>query len=159
MRGLVRKRGRSGAAKAILAGGLIAGTLDIASAYISTLIHAGVPMRMLQGIAYAAMGPGAMKGGWATAGLGLALHFVIALGAAAVYYAASRWLSVMVREPVVSGLLYGVLVFLTMNFIIVPLSRIGRVLPGTMEAAAIGLVILMMCVGLPIALMTRRYAG
>jgi hypothetical protein len=64
----------------------------------------------------------------------------------------------MVREPVVCGLLYGVPVWLVTNFIIVPMSRIGHALPGTPQSAAIGLMVLMVGVGLPIAWMTRRFA-
>jgi uncharacterized membrane protein YagU involved in acid resistance len=156
----IGQRGRlGGVGAAILWGGLIAGAIDIATAVINTMIHGGQPMRMLQGIAYALIGPCAFNGGWTTAGLGLLLHFIIAFGAAAAYVLVSRKLSVMVREPVVCGLLYGVPVYLVTNYVIVPMSRIGRMLPVSAEGVAIGLVVLMVGVGLPIALMTRRYAG
>jgi hypothetical protein len=79
--------------------------------------------------------------------------------AAAAYVLVSRSLSVMVREPVVCGLLYGVPVYLVTNYVIVPMSKIGRMLPNSPEQMAIGLVVLMVGVGLPIALMTRRYAA
>jgi hypothetical protein len=148
-----------GVGAAILWGGLIAGAIDIATAIVNTMIHGGQPMRMLQGIAYALIGACSFKGGWATAGLGLLLHFIIAFGAAAAYVLVSRKLSVMVREPVVCGLLYGVPVYLVTNYVIVPMSRIGRMLPVSAEGVAIGLIVLMVGVGLPIALMTRRYAG
>jgi uncharacterized membrane protein YagU involved in acid resistance len=153
------RRGRSGAGAAILWGGLIAGAIDILVACITNVMHGGQPMKMLQGIAYALIGMGAFKGGLGTAALGLVLHFVIAFGAAAAYVLVSRRLSVMVREPVVCGLLYGVPVWLVTNFIIVPMSRIGHALPGSPGQSAIGLMVLMIGVGLPIALMTRRYAG
>jgi len=144
---------------AILFGGLIAGIFDISSAIVTTSMHGGNPIRMLQGIGYALIGPDSFKGGLATAALGLACHFAIAFGAAAAYYAVSRVYPVMVREPVVCGLLYGVPVHLVTNFVIVPLSRIGRILPGTPDQVMLGVVILMVFVGLPIALMTRRFGG
>jgi hypothetical protein len=156
----IGRRGRTwGAGAAILWGGLIAGAIDIGTAVFNTILHGGQPMRMLQGIAYALIGAGAFKGGWGTAGLGLLLHFIIAFGAAAAYVMVSRKLSVMVREPVVCGLLYGVPVYLVTNYVIVPMSKIGHMLPISAEGVAIGLVVLMAGVGLPIALMTRRYAG
>ena len=158
MTALSRRKGFGGAGAAILWGGLIAGAIDIGVASITTLMHGGQPMRMLQGIAFALIGPSAFKGGWGTAAVGLACHFAIAFGAAAAYYLVSRFLSVMVREPVVCGLLYGVPVFWITNFIIVPMSKIGRMLPSTPNQMMIGLVVLMVGVGLPIALMTRRYA-
>jgi hypothetical protein len=103
---------------------------------------------MLQGIAYALIGLGAFKGGWKTAVLGLLCHFIIAFGAAAAYVGTKR-LSVMVREPVVSGLLYGVPAYLVTNYVIVPLSRIG-VLPPSPASVAVGLIVMMVGVGLPL---------
>lgn len=157
MTAMSRRKGTGGAAAAILWGGLIAGAIDISVAAITTAIHGGHPLRMLQGIAYALIGPSAFKGGLGTAAVGLVCHFAIAFGAAAAYYLVSRFLSVMVREPVVCGLLYGVPVYWVTNFVIVPMSKIGRVLPGTPDM--MGLVILMIGFGVPIALMTRRYSG
>ena len=54
------------------------------------------------------------------------MHFLIALVAAAVYYAASRKLGVLLGRPVVSGLLYGVAVyvFMNFNFVVLPLSAV-----------------------------------
>ena len=104
----------------------------------------------------------AMQGGWATALLGLGLHFLIAFTAAAVYYAVSRKLRMLRERPIVSGLLYGIAVFLFMNMIVVPLSAIGRS-PTAMLAfnivSANAVLALMLFIGLPIALSVRRYAS
>lgn len=159
MTALIRKRAGSGAGLAIVLGGLIAGVVDITVADVMSVMNGGSPLRMLQGIATGLLGMASFRGGLATAALGLACHFSITLGAAAAYYAVSRWLRVMVREPVVCGLLYGVPIYLIVNFVIVPLSRIGRVLPGSPGQVMFGVVVLMVGVGLPIGLMTRRFAG
>ena len=82
----------------------------------------------------------------------------ITFGAAAAYWAVSRVMPVLVKKAVVCGLLYGVVVYGITNYVIVPLSKIGHVLPGSPAGKVIGLVILMVCVGLPIALMARRYS-
>ena len=143
---------------AIVWGGLIAGTLDILSAFISLSMRGVSPERVLQGIASGLLGRSSFNGGWKTAALGLICHFAIAFGAAAAYYAVSRRMRVLVQKAVVCGLLYGILVYLVTNFIIVPLSKIGMRPVGPLSGVALSLGILMVCVGLPIALMTRRFA-
>lgn len=151
--------GKASAAKAIALGGFIAGTLDIVAAIASTVSTGSSPIRMLQGIASGLMGRSSFHGGAATAALGLACHFVIAFGAAAMYYAVSRVMPVLVRRAVICGLLYGIPVYLVTNFVIVPLSAIGRTLPQTVPGVIIGLLVLSVGVGLPIGLATKRYSN
>jgi hypothetical protein len=140
-------------------GGLIAGTLDILAAFIN-LHRVGVsPERTLQGIASGLLGRDSFRDGLASAALGLLCHFLIAFGAAAVYYAASRKLRVLVKRPVICGLLYGIPVYLFTNFVVIPLSRIGLRPVGAISGVLIALVILGVCVGLPISLMIRRYSS
>ena len=52
--------------------------------------------------------------------LGVAIHYTIALFWTAVYYAASRWFGILIRRPVVCGLVYGGVVYLIMNFVVLP---------------------------------------
>jgi len=85
------------------------------------------------------------------------LHFLIALVAAAVYYAAARKLGVLPGRPVVSGLLYGVAVYVFMNFVVLPLSAVAE-RPFVLELALVILAVHMVFVGLPIALAVRRWA-
>lgn len=143
---------------AIFWGGLIAGTLDILSAFLLLSKPEFGPMRILQGIASGLLGRSSFRGGWKTAALGLVCHFAIAFGAAAVYYLASRRMRVLAQRPVVCGLLYGIPVYLFTNFVVIPLSRIGMRPVGPLSGVALGLGVLMVCVGLPIALATRRFA-
>ena len=58
-------------------------------------------------------------GGAKTAILGVALHFLIATGAAAVFYFASREWFFLIEHPIVAGLLYGIPVYAFMNFVVV----------------------------------------
>src|SRR5262245_43571094 len=98
--------------RAIAVGGAVAGTLDILDAWIFSYARAGVlPSRVLQAIASGLLGPSSYQGGFATATLGLFLHFFIATSAAAVYVVASRSLPVLVRRPVPMGLAYGIAVY------------------------------------------------
>src|SRR2546425_922213 len=75
---------------AVLWAGLACGVLDITAALVVYGYLGAKPMRLLQGIASGLLGPKAFDGGLATALLGLLCHFVIAFGAATVYFVASR---------------------------------------------------------------------
>lgn len=139
-------------------GGLIAGTLDICAAFLTAWLRAGVgPVRVLHFVASGLIGQDSFQGGAKTAVLGLALHFLIATGATIVFYLASRKLLFLVERPIHFGLLYGVAVYLFMNFVVLPLSRVPQ-RPMTVSGFIIGLVTIMFCIGLPIALIVRRYS-
>jgi hypothetical protein len=147
---------RSQRGLAILAGGLACGVLDITAAFVVYGAFGAKPMGILKGIAAGLLGPRAFDGGVGTALFGLSLHFVIALGAAAVYVlASSRW-PFLLKRFVVAGVLYGVAVYFFMNRIVVPLSA-ARKFPFSLRMMLIGVAIHIVCVGLPIAAMTRRF--
>jgi uncharacterized membrane protein YagU involved in acid resistance len=157
-----RVRRNPDALRAIGWGGLVGGVLDISDALLFYGVRGVPPERLLQGIASGLLGRGAMEGGWATATLGLALHFLIAFTAATVYYAASRNMRMLRERPIVSGLLYGIAVFFFMNIIVLPLSAIHRS-PTAMlrlDIASVNAVLaLMLFIGLPIAISVNRYAS
>ena len=138
--------------RAIVWAGLIAGTLDITSAFVNSGIQGGrSPIWVLQSVASGLLGRDSFAGGFATASLGLAVHFLIAFTAATVFYTASRRIAVLVNRPVVSGLLYGITVWLFMYLVVLPLT-FHRSFLRPVSAVAIGLMIHMLCVGLPISL-------
>ena len=136
--------------RAVLLGGAVAGTCDILAAFAVAWPRVA-PARVLQYIASGVLGAAAFDGGSATAALGLLLHFGIALGAAAVYYLVSRAWPLLARRPLPCGLAYGVVVYLVMQSIVLPLSRVG-VRRGSWSSIAVMIGIHMVCVGLPIAL-------
>lgn len=145
------------AAKAIIYAGLACGAMDITAALVVYGYFGAKPLRLLQGIAGGLLGPGTYSGGIATAALGLFLHFVIAFGAAAVFFVASRGLRFLVEHAAVSGALYGITVYFFMNRVVVPLSRAAK-FPFSLKMMAIGIVIHIFCVGLPISLSIRRFS-
>jgi len=138
---------------AILVGGVVAGILDALTAFY--LYGWSMP----RGIASGLLGRSALGGGTPTWILGLALHFFIAISAAAVYYAASRKLKFLAESPVVCGLFYGIAVFLVMNLIVLPFSAIHFRGPFQYLGLVRGILIHMFLIGLPIALSVRRYAS
>jgi hypothetical protein len=141
---------------AVVWGGLACGVLDITAALVVYGYFGAKPLRLLQGIAGGLLGPRTYSGGIATALLGLLCHFVIAFSVAAVYVAASRVMPFLVRHAVVSGALYGMVVYFFMNRIVVPLSAAAK-FPFSLKMMIIGVVIHIFCVGLPISLATRRF--
>lgn len=141
----------------VVLGGLIAGVLDISYAIVFSWFRSGTsPVRILQSVASGLLGRDAYSGGAPAAALGLVLHFVIAMSAAFVYFFASGRLQVLVRRPVLSGIVYGVFVFAFMNLVVIPLSRIGHRPPMAPVVLVTGLLVHMFFIGLPIALATRR---
>lgn len=148
--------------KPILVGGLIAGVLDITYACIFSYVRRGfMPSRVLQSVASGALGQSAYQGGYKTAALGLAFHFLFALIFAAFYYFASRGLPVMITHPVICGLLYGLGIYLVMYGIVFRVSALhSTTYPWAYPPVVLicNLLIHMFGIGLTIALAVRRYS-
>jgi len=140
---------------AVAVGGLIVGALDLA--YAILVYSPREPILIPQTIASGILGLKSYSGGAGTAALGVVLHFVIALGAATVYYLASRRLTVLVSHAVLCGLTYGALVYLFMHMIVLPLSAVPKG-DTPFVYKAIEFVEHWFCVGLPIALSVRHYS-
>jgi hypothetical protein len=151
--------GQTRAFRAILVGGLIAGTLDISYACIYSYFLRGIsPVRILQSVASGAFGAKAFTGGVKMAVIGGVFHFVIANTAAAVYYLASRQFRFLITQAVICGVLYGVCIYLIMNLVVLPLSAISFKMSYPWPSLIGGLLIHMLGIGLPIALVVRRYS-
>jgi hypothetical protein len=143
--------------KAIVCAGTICGIMDITAALVVYGTMGAKPLRLLQGIAGGVLGPRTYTGGIATALFGLALHFVIAFGAATVFFIASRGIRFLLDHAVVCGVLYGIAVYFFMQRVVIPLSRANRN-PFSLKFMIIGIIIHIFCVGLPIALSVRKYS-
>jgi hypothetical protein len=145
------------AVEAIAWAGLTCGVLDGISAVIVSLLFGGTAIRVFQGIASGLLGRSAFQDGFRSALLGVALHFVVALGAASAYYMASRLLPMFIHQALLSGVIFGALVHLFMTFVVIPLSQIGS-RPFVLRSFAAYLAVSMIVVGPSIALTIRRYA-
>ena len=145
--------------QALLWSTLVAGTLDITAAIVLRALLSGVTaVRVLQSVASGLLGRPAFNDDLRTAALGLLLHFLIMAVIAALFYFASRRLPVLAAQWLWSGLAYGAVVYLIMSFVIVPLSAFPGTLVPSVAAFVEGIVVHMLCVGLPIAYITSRYA-
>lgn len=144
-------------ARAILYGGLLAGALDLTAAVAVNAARGLEPVRLMQSISSGLLGADAYQHGSVTATLGVVLHFLMMFVICGIYYAASRRLAVLVDRPLVMGVLYGVVVYLVMNFVVLPLSAFPHQIAYTPASFSIGMSVIVLCVGLPIAYVTRRY--
>ena len=147
----------SPALPAIFWAGLTCGVLDISAAFITWAPKGVKPFRILQGIATGLLGPKSFNGGWPTAALGLACHFFIAFSAATVFYLASRKLTFLTQHAVLAGISYGVAVYVVMYWIVRPLSLV-RPRPFSLTDTVVAILTHMVCVGLPISLIVRRFS-
>ncbi len=141
----------------IVIGGLAAGFLDITFACVYWYLARDVPpQRIFQSVASGVLGKDSYQGGWNSALLGLALHFLMTCAMAAAFYAASRRFAVLTRVPVASGAAYGLLLYGLMNFVVVPLSRAAVGAPRNDLWTWLGIAAHVALVGVPIALAARR---
>ncbi|MFJ6023139.1 hypothetical protein ACIQC9_00905 [Brevundimonas sp. NPDC092305] len=139
-----------------LLAGVVAGALDIAAAVIQNgQVTAQV---VFQSVASGWLGAEAYRGGWSTAWLGLASHFAMMFGIAAIYVLLAMMLPFLRRHWLVSAALWGVLVWVVMTWVVVPLS--ASPLPSPDIAAAIrGVLTHVFAVGLPMAAIVRWRMG
>ena len=80
--------------------------------------------QVLQSIAVGVLGKASYEGGTATALLGAGLHVAMAIAFVAICIALSFHFRLLTEKPVISGLLYGVGLYVAMNFVVMPLSRV-----------------------------------
>ena len=146
----------SGAFRAILTAGLIVGVLDISSAFIIWWQRGVGARHGLQGIAAGLLGANSYDGGMVTAGFGLALHFFVAFVVVSIFYLASRKIEFLTLHPVVSGVLYGIGVYIAMYWFVLPTAfptfrhRLGNDL--------LAIAIHISLIGLPCAVIVGHYS-
>lgn len=142
--------------KPIVVATAIAGTLDLVAAFFFAG-RAGIgPVQVLHFVASGPFGdPVAPGAGFAAAGLGV--HYAIMTCMAAGYMTAASRLRGLLRHPVPAGLGYGLLLWLVMYGVIRPLRWPALSLPTDPATFADQWFCHLILVGLPIALVARRY--
>lgn len=141
-----------------IAGGLVAGTLDMIYICSFWALRGVPPIRIFQSVAAGWLGrEDAIAGGAGTALLGLGSHYLIAICMAAAFLVAARRFPVLVLAPWLSGMLYGIVLYAVMTFIVVPLSAAGTgALPALRASDLSHLAAHMLLVGIPCAWFARR---
>jgi hypothetical protein len=145
-----------GALRTIVTAGFVVGVLDISSAFVIWWQRGVALQRGLQGIAAGLLGAKSYEGGIATAGMGLALHFFIAFVVVSIFYLMSRRITFLTKQAVVSGVLYGIGVYIVMYWLVLPkaFSTFRHRLSNELLAVAIHIFL----IGVPTALIVRRYS-
>ena len=117
--------------------------------------HGTSALRVFQSVASGLLGPAAFQGEWRTALLGVTLHTTIAFTWTVLFLVAlvrsprlRHWVSTR-RGAVTVGLIYGALVWLVMDWLVLPLSR-ARPTPPTALWFWLQLLTHPFLVGLPI---------
>jgi len=141
----------------LIIGWLIAATCDICYATGFSYFYRGVPpARILKLVASGILGTDAYQGGAGVAALGLGLHYLNALIITCIFFAVASQAPALVRKPLLVGVLYGVVVYLVMNYVVVPLSRIGpRPTPPPLTWVT-GVLVHMFLIGVPIVWAARQ---
>lgn len=139
--------------KQVLLIALIAGTLDGLAAviFLGKMNFMGV----FQYISSAIIGPNAFAGGIKMTLIGLVLHYFIAFSFTLVFTIASTKTSILRKNVILSGIIYGIVVWTIMTLLIIPLTKIPAA-PFNYERATLNVVILIFCIGLPISYLTAQ---
>jgi uncharacterized membrane protein YagU involved in acid resistance len=140
---------------AILAGGLIAGTLDIGAAALINMLDPRIILRFIAG---GLLGKAALQGGAGVVWLGLLLQWAMSLVIATIFVLAAVRLRWMTARWILAGLAYGVIVFVVMNYVVMPVSawhRINHFVP----AKFVENLLAMLVFGLIIAACAKRFPG
>ena len=135
---------------------LIAGTLDILSAFVFAHLGGMGPSGVLRFVASGPFGDVALHGGPGWDLVGLAVHFAIMACMVAAYMILAPHRPVLLRHPIPAGLAYGVLLWLIMYWVVRPLRWPAMPLPHTLYGVANALFSHCILVGLPIALVASR---
>lgn len=139
---------------AIVVAGFTAGTLDILAAIF--LLAGGNAAAVFRFIAKGALGDAAFEGGPEITALGALFHYIIAFSFTAGYFIVFPFIPFLRNQKVISGLLYGIFVWLFMQYLVLPFTHNP---PGafSLEGNWKNIVILMLAVGLPVSLFAHAH--
>jgi len=144
---------------AIFITGLIAGTLDLVTAIV---VYAGIldkttGIKILQSIASGIFKKEAYSGGSQMALYGVLLHYFIAFTFTWFYYTVYPYFSFLKKNTLVSGIVYGIFVWIIMNLVVLPV--VFPVLPEKHLdfPLFLSIIIIICCIGTPIAFLHKKY--
>jgi hypothetical protein len=136
---------------------LVAGTLDILSAFVFAGMAGMSPTGVLGYVASGPFGDAARAGGIGWAAAGLAVHFAIMACMATAWFLAAPRIPALVRNPIPAGLLYGLILWGIMYWAVKPLRWPEAPLPHTLWGIGNALFSHCILVGIPIAWIASRY--
>lgn len=133
---------------------LVAGTLDILFAICLSLYFGRGPMNMLR---FVASGPFPPATEWGEMGsiLGLLVHFTLMGIMAAAFIIVAQQRPAILDTPIRSGMAYGLVTYVVMNLVVVPV-RFDVKLPPSTTSITTQLFAHIVLVGIPFALIAAR---
>jgi len=144
----------------ILLAGFVAGIMDGSAAMIQTYLYGRTQEGLFRYIASGLFGNDAFTGSSMMIVWGILFHMMIATTWAAVFYFIYPYLRQWFKNPFLIAFVYGLFVWFVMNRIVLPLSNIPKPPAGTpfnIARAATAAAILVVCIGLPISLIMKRF--
>ena len=143
---------------AVVKAGLLVGTLDILAAFIYYFImskNKDVSI-VLKFIASGLFGKDAFSGGNGMIVAGLFLHYTIAFAFTFFLFWLFPRVKVFSKNKIITGIAYGVFIWMVMNLIVVPVSNIGKQ-PFDTVNTIINMLILISCLGIPLSIRANSY--
>jgi hypothetical protein len=135
---------------------LLVGTLDITAAIIHFKLNGGDnPVRIFYFIASGVFGNKAFDSGENMAFLGLVFHYLIAGTWTLFYFLIYPFTFQKIGNRWVSGIAYGVFIWIIMNLIVLPFSNTPEI-SRNLTQDLIGVAILVLAIGLPVAFVRSR---
>lgn len=142
----------------IIKAGLLVGTLDILSAFIYYFIKTGKKdvFTILKYIASGLFGREAFSDRNGMIIAGLFLHYFIAFVFTLFFFWLFPKINVLSKNRIGTGILYGIFIWMVMNLVVVPSSAISE-RPFDAVNAAINVLILIICIGIPLSFMANSF--
>jgi hypothetical protein len=142
----------------ILLSGLIVGTVDGMAAVVWHYATGGHdPAGIFKFIASCLIGKSAFEGGTEIVLLGVFLHYFIATIFSAFFYFLCSRVKAFRGNNLSYGALYGLFVWAVMNLIVLPI--IIHSIPSNPRNIIMGLIIHMLCVGIPMSMVLGRFSS
>jgi hypothetical protein len=143
--------------RSALTSGIIVGILDGTAASVNAYLARGIaPSAVFRYVASGAFGKDAFSMSESVVVYGLLFHFIIAIAWTFLFYALATRIRFLTTNWLPAGLGYGVLVWIGMNAVVLPLSRVAplvyRLVPTTIMIG-----IHMFVIGLSISYLASRY--
>lgn len=136
----------------------VSGTLDILSAFLFGGIKGAGPGQILRYVASGLFGGSMREGGLAAAFIGLGVHYALMAVMVSLFFVIASRVDFVLRKWVLSGPLYGILIYLVMYWIVVP-TRFGTLPKTDLWSVGNALFSHIVCVGLPMAFIASRTIG
>jgi hypothetical protein len=151
------KAKQSGLLQVAVKSGLIVGILDAIAASLNAYISTGItPDRVFKFVASGAFGARAYSESHGMVWIGLLFHFAIAIGWTILFFFAFSKLKLLHVNKILIGMIYGIFIWVIMNFVVIPLSSIGS-RPFPFIGTIIMIMIHMFVIGIPISVLTSKY--